>query len=243
MLQDRDEQQNEIVALNRIPYEDPAVEERHERLIYAISERSLPVKAVHFGVLSAPTVSSQLGRQTSPSHHYSIEWKWEQAQSGRLEFDYNNQAFRIKLGDSTRDIKYNIIYVKLTNITKIGRCWDFGSARIFFDTLCPPFFESAFCFPSETGNAFQDSRKVRDRTSGLDDAHKRVSPYCSKLMVTLYDTASEDILQDFQNLCKTAEVPNSLIRDARAIEVVGSCEAGLKLEGRSYVSICDAASR
>ncbi|KAK1227232.1 hypothetical protein PQX77_009776 [Marasmius sp. AFHP31] len=211
-----------ILTLQRTPYIDPDVEERHAQKLFDL-QCSLRVDKVQFGVFFRP--SSGVGGQAK-SREFSIEWERDYVKESTawLSFEYDHKLIRIKLGNSMTEHTGYSVAISFASIMKIGYGND-PAAYICIDTLTPPIFEMEDFHRSMTGDDYKDNRKFKHRIGGLNPGHKRVAPYCQKLRILLCDNdPRQDVLQVFRSFCKTAELADSLIAHCKApynIEAAG----------------------
>lgn len=93
-----------------------------------------------------------------------------------------------------------------------------------FDTLVPAILEDLDFHRSRTGDDYADSIKYKRRRGWLNESHRSVAPYATKLRLVLYpDSRYDDILKEFQELCSNAGLSKSTVvhlKDNYNIEAV-----------------------
>ncbi|KAG5722151.1 putative RNA-dependent RNA polymerase 1 [Termitomyces sp. T112] len=196
-------------TLDKTPYTDPDIEEKHQQKLWDLSEK-FRVNAVQFGVFYRPTYPSN-DREPLKPRAFSVEWerRYDIDSEGWLSFEYDHKVIRITLGSEMTDDVGSSIAINFGSIQKIAVGYD-GDPYICFDTLTPPMFEEINFHRTLTGNKAEDNQKFRRRIGSINEGHRVVAPYAHHIRLLVHN-GSFDMAARFKQMCEIAGLAGSMI--------------------------------
>ena len=216
-----------IDEIRKVPYQDPSIDKFREETVQEL-KRELRLDKVQFGYWLRRPLEQNRGI-------FAVEWPREGSKQNfyaSLRFDYFHKAVRVQLGDPLFDhVKHHIV-LKISNIRELWIGWDFGKACMYhllplremfpqcfsvvcFDLTTPSILEREWLNRGQTGNAYRDQSKFRQRTGAVLGDHgdhpliadyaQNVAQYAHHCRITFFE---ESDLQEFIRLCGIAGLRN-----------------------------------
>ncbi|KAF8639230.1 hypothetical protein AX17_001715 [Amanita inopinata Kibby_2008] len=196
----------------KTPFIDPDNREERERKKWKLQDQ-LRLDAVQFGILFRDNYTSNKGEL--PPRSFSIEWEHDAVHKSAawLMFEYDNRLIRITIGDQAIESVGYTIAITFESIEKIGIGYG-PQPYICFDTRTPPGFREVDFFDSESTKS-----NYKCRIASLP-GHARVAPYAHQLRLVLYNDRMIDIIEKFEDMCKTAVIPDGAILRCDGLKII-----------------------
>ncbi|PPQ67455.1 hypothetical protein CVT24_011512 [Panaeolus cyanescens] len=193
--------------LKKTLFVDPSIEEERERINYGLRDM-LRVDVIQFGVFYRNYPNSD-AEKLEP-RRYSIEWERSciDRQTAWLRVEYDHRLMRIVCGDQLSESEGSSLVIPFSTIQKLGVGYD-GRPYVCFDTLTPPIFETYPFHRTLTGTHKQDNYNFKHRLMCLDEGHRIVAPFATKLRILFVN--EDGILQKFSEMCYSAGIAKQTI--------------------------------